>query len=100
MNGNWLNTAYTSTQSVTLTDTNGGTHADTEQLAGDVLETATYTNDVSPLVIDHATISSYWVSGATGGLAASCAGHGICGASSAADRRTRPVWWSPGRRRP
>ena len=65
MDGDWLNTAGSSTRPVVLTDTAGGTHTDADQLAGDVLETAAYTNDVAPLTIDHATISSYWVSAAT-----------------------------------
>jgi RHS repeat-associated protein len=48
---------------VTLTDTNGGTHDDADQLAGSTLEDATYTYDGGS--IDHSTVSSYWVSAPT-----------------------------------
>jgi len=48
---------------VTLTDSQGGSHTDTDQLAGEPLETMVY--DGSGGAIDHSTIDSYWVSGAT-----------------------------------
>jgi RHS repeat-associated protein len=47
---------------VTLTDSQGGQHDDTDQLAGDVLETTAYNGAGGP--VDHSTIDSYWVSGA------------------------------------
>jgi RHS repeat-associated protein len=58
MDGDWLSS--TSTRSVTLTDSQGGTHADTDQLAGNALETAAYTYDGG--AVDHSAINSYWVS--------------------------------------
>ncbi|MEZ0090137.1 polymorphic toxin-type HINT domain-containing protein [Streptacidiphilus sp. EB129] len=61
MDGDWLSS--TSTRSVTLTDSQGGTHTDADQLAGDALESTAYTYDGGP--VDHSTISSYWVSPAT-----------------------------------
>jgi RHS repeat-associated protein len=48
------------TRSVTLTDSQGGQHTDTNALAGTVLETTAYLGDGGP--IDHSTINSYWVS--------------------------------------
>jgi RHS repeat-associated protein len=48
---------------VTLTDSQGGTHDDADQLAGQPLETTTYNGDGGP--VDHSTITSYWVSPAT-----------------------------------
>jgi len=48
---------------VTLTDSQGGQHDDTDQLAGEPLETTVYNGSGGP--IDHSTIYSYWVSGAT-----------------------------------
>lgn len=50
------------TRSVTLTDSQGGQHTDTSQLAGDVLESTTYNFASGPA--DHSEISSYWVSAA------------------------------------
>jgi RHS repeat-associated protein len=60
MDGDWLSAS--STRSVTLTDSQGGHHTDANQLAGDPLESASYTYDGGP--VDHSSISSYWVSGA------------------------------------
>ncbi len=48
---------------VTLTDSQGGTHNDADQLAGQVLETTSYLGNGGP--VDHSTITSYWVSPAT-----------------------------------
>jgi hypothetical protein len=48
---------------VTLTDSQGGTHDDADQLAGEPLETTVYNGDGGP--VDHSTITSYWVSPAT-----------------------------------
>jgi RHS repeat-associated protein len=48
---------------VTLTDSQGGTHGDVDQLAGQPLETTVYNGDTGP--VDHSTIYSYWVSPAT-----------------------------------
>jgi RHS repeat-associated protein len=47
---------------VTLTDSQGGQHADTDQLAGEPLESTVYNFSGGP--VDHSTIYSYWVSGA------------------------------------
>jgi RHS repeat-associated protein len=58
MNGDWLSS--TSSRSVTLTDSQGGTHVDDNALAGKALETTGYLGDGGP--VDHSTISSYWVS--------------------------------------
>ncbi len=49
------------TSSVTLTDSPGGSHDDSDQLAGDPLETTTYLGDGGP--VESSTITSYWVSG-------------------------------------
>ncbi|MEV4757823.1 polymorphic toxin-type HINT domain-containing protein [Micromonospora sp. NPDC049559] len=51
------------TTAVTLTDSAGGTHDDTDELAGSELETTAYLGDGGP--VDHSTITSYWVSAAT-----------------------------------
>jgi YD repeat-containing protein len=48
------------TRSVTLTDSQGGQHTDSDPLAGTVLETTSYLGDGGPM--DHSTINSYWVS--------------------------------------
>lgn len=58
MDGDYLSS--TSTRSVSLTDSAGGVHTDSDQLAGDTLETETYLGDGGPL--DHFSINSYWVS--------------------------------------
>jgi RHS repeat-associated protein len=51
------------TTAVTLTDSQGGTHDDANQLAGSPLETTTYNGEGGPA--DHSTITSFWVSPAT-----------------------------------
>jgi RHS repeat-associated protein len=51
------------TRSVTLTDSQGGQHVDTNQLDGETLEDTSYVGDGGP--IDHSSITSYWVSAAT-----------------------------------
>ncbi|HEX5402176.1 MAG TPA: RHS repeat-associated core domain-containing protein, partial [Pseudonocardiaceae bacterium] len=61
MNGDQLSGG--STRSVTLTDSQGGQHVDTDQLAGEALEDTDYLGDGGP--IDSSTITSYWVSPAT-----------------------------------
>ncbi len=61
MDGDWLSS--TSTRSVSLTDSQHVAHTDSNQLAGDVLESATYTYDGGP--VDHSIINSYWVSAPT-----------------------------------
>jgi hypothetical protein len=48
---------------VTLTDSQGGTHDDNNQLAGSALETTNYLGDGGP--VDNSTITSYWVSAST-----------------------------------
>ena len=61
MDGDWLSS--TSTRSVSLTDSQGGSHTDTAQLSGKILESASYLGSGGG--VDHSTISSYWVSAAT-----------------------------------
>ncbi|WP_370082485.1 RHS repeat-associated core domain-containing protein [Streptacidiphilus sp. MAP12-16] len=61
MNGDWLSS--TSTRSVSLTDSQGSTHTDSNQLAGNTMESKAYTYNNGP--VDHSTINSYWVSPAT-----------------------------------
>ncbi len=50
------------TRSVTLTDSQGGSHTDAGQLAGNVLESTGYNFKGGP--VDHSAIDSYWVSAA------------------------------------
>ena len=50
------------TRSVTLKDSQGAQHTDTNQLAGNVLESTVYNYSGGP--VDHSSISSYWVSAA------------------------------------
>ncbi|WP_263984054.1 RHS repeat-associated core domain-containing protein [Streptomyces sp. HPF1205] len=52
-----------STTAVTLTDSQGGTHEDIDQLAGDTLESTTYDYDGGP--VTGSTVNSYWVSAPT-----------------------------------
>ena len=59
MNGDTLPSG---TSSVTLKDSQGGSHADYDQLAGDPLETTTYLGGGGP--VESSTITSYWISGA------------------------------------
>jgi RHS repeat-associated protein len=60
MNGDTLPSG---TSSVSLTDSQGGSHVDYDQLAGDPLETTTYLGAGGP--VESSTITSYWVSAAT-----------------------------------
>ena len=57
-------TSYYRGMGGTVTDSQGGSHADSEQLAGQALETTAYKGDGGP--VDHSTITSYWVSPAVG----------------------------------
>jgi RHS repeat-associated protein len=59
MNGDTLPSG---TRSVTLTDSQGGQHTDSNQLAGNVLESTSYDYKAGP--VDHSSIYSYWVSAA------------------------------------
>ena len=61
MDGDWLSS--TSTRSVSLTDSQGGSHTDAPQLSGNVLESTSYLGNGG--AVDHSTISSYWISAAT-----------------------------------
>ncbi|MCP2314287.1 RHS repeat-associated core domain-containing protein [Kitasatospora paracochleata] len=61
MDGDYL--TPTTTRSITLTDSQGGTHADSPQLSGSALETSAYLGDGG--VVDHSSITSYWISPAT-----------------------------------
>jgi RHS repeat-associated protein len=58
MDADWLSAI--STRSVNVTDSQGGSHVDSDQLAGSALETTVYKGDGGP--VDHSTITSYWVS--------------------------------------
>lgn len=60
MDGDYLSSS--STRSVSVTDSQGGTHLDKNQLAGNVLESTAYKG--SGGAVDHSTITSYWVSAA------------------------------------
>ncbi len=60
MNGDTLPSG---TSSVTLTDSQGGSHVDYDQLAGEPLETTTYLGKGGP--VESSTITSYWISAAT-----------------------------------
>ncbi|MEU6505504.1 polymorphic toxin-type HINT domain-containing protein [Streptomyces sp. NPDC046942] len=51
------------TTSVSLTDSQGGSHEDLNQLAGQTLESTSYLGNGGP--VDHSAITSYWVSPAT-----------------------------------
>lgn len=51
------------TTTVTVTDSQTGTHEDLDQLAGQALESTSYLGNGGP--VDHSTITSYWVSPAT-----------------------------------
>jgi len=59
MNGDTLPSG---TSTVTLTDSQGGSHTDYDQLAGDALETTTYLGASGP--VESSTITSYWISAA------------------------------------
>ncbi|WP_052398283.1 RHS repeat domain-containing protein [Streptomyces sp. NRRL F-5123] len=58
MDGDWLSSS--STRSVSVTDSQGGAHPDSDQLAGQPLETTVYNGTSGP--VDQSTITSYWVS--------------------------------------
>ncbi|MFI9787887.1 RHS repeat-associated core domain-containing protein [Kitasatospora sp. NPDC051984] len=60
MDEDWLSS--TSTRSVSLTDSQGATHADSDQLSGAVLESTVYKGDGG--AVDRLSITSYWVSDA------------------------------------
>ena len=51
------------TTAVTLTDSQGGTHDDTDQLAGEILESTDYYYSGGPIA--DSTINSFWVSAAS-----------------------------------
>ncbi|MEU9343738.1 polymorphic toxin-type HINT domain-containing protein [Streptomyces sp. NPDC048278] len=61
MDGDWLSS--TSTRSVSLTDSQSGSHTDSAQLAGQILESTSYLGNGGG--VDHSTITSYWISAAT-----------------------------------
>ena len=61
MYGDYLTSSTTST--TTVTDSQGGVHDDYDELSGEPLETTAYVGDSD--TVDHSTITSYWVSGAT-----------------------------------
>ncbi|WP_344623916.1 RHS repeat-associated core domain-containing protein [Kitasatospora arboriphila] len=61
MDGDWL--SPTSTRSVALTDSQGATHADSDELSGRELESTTYKGDGTE--VDSLDITSYWVSAST-----------------------------------
>ncbi|WP_455583746.1 RHS repeat domain-containing protein [Kitasatospora griseola] len=58
MDGDYL--TPTSNRTVTVTDSQGGTHADSDQLDGSVLESTAYKGDGGN--VDSSTITSYWIS--------------------------------------
>jgi RHS repeat-associated protein len=59
MNGDTLPSG---TSSISVTDSQGGTHVDYDELAGDALESTTYPGSGGP--VESSTITSYWVSAA------------------------------------
>jgi RHS repeat-associated protein len=61
MDDDWLSS--TSRRSVNVTDSQGGVHPDSDQLAGNALETTAYTGVGGS--VDHSTVTSYWISAAT-----------------------------------
>ncbi|MEV0093698.1 polymorphic toxin-type HINT domain-containing protein [Streptomyces sp. NPDC050738] len=61
MDGDYLTSS--TTRSVALTDSQGATHTDSDQLTGRTLESTTYKGAGGP--VDHSTITSYWISAAT-----------------------------------
>ncbi|MBM9439940.1 polymorphic toxin type 28 domain-containing protein [Actinacidiphila bryophytorum] len=61
MDGDWLSAS--STRSVSLTDSQGGHHTDSDQLANKPLETTNYLG--SGGAVTDSTITSYWISPAT-----------------------------------
>ncbi|MEH0579109.1 RHS repeat-associated core domain-containing protein [Streptomyces sp. B21-108] len=61
MDDDWLSSS--SRRSVNVTDSQGGVHADSDQLAGNALETTAYTGVGGS--VDHSTVTSYWISAPT-----------------------------------
>ncbi|MGW5352370.1 polymorphic toxin-type HINT domain-containing protein [Streptomyces sp. NPDC004031] len=61
MDGDWLSAS--STRSVSVADSQGGQHSDTDELAGKTLETTQYLGDGGG--VDNSTVTSYWISPAT-----------------------------------
>ncbi|MGW0131588.1 polymorphic toxin-type HINT domain-containing protein [Streptomyces sp. NPDC003299] len=61
MDDDWLSS--TSRRSVNVTDSQGGVHPDSDELASNVLETTAYTGVGGS--VDHSTVTSYWISAAT-----------------------------------
>ncbi|WP_329260474.1 hypothetical protein OG223_41350 [Streptomyces sp. NBC_01478] len=53
----------TSNRSVSLTDSQGGSHTDSDQLSGQILESTSYLGNGGG--VDNSTITSYWISAAT-----------------------------------
>jgi RHS repeat-associated protein len=53
----------TSNRSVSLTDSQGGSHTDSAQLSGSILESTSYLGNGGG--VDNSTITSYWISAAT-----------------------------------
>ncbi|MFC4885494.1 polymorphic toxin-type HINT domain-containing protein [Streptomyces beijiangensis] len=61
MDGDWLSSS--GTRSVSVTDSQGGTHTDSDQLASMPLESTTYKGTGG--AVDQSTVTSYWVSAPT-----------------------------------
>ncbi|MFD9436154.1 polymorphic toxin-type HINT domain-containing protein [Streptomyces sp. NPDC060002] len=61
MDDDWLSSS--SRRSVNVTDSQGGVHTDSDQLAGNALETTAYTGVGGS--VDNSTVTSYWISAAT-----------------------------------
>ncbi|MFJ4691733.1 RHS repeat-associated core domain-containing protein [Streptomyces sp. NPDC088766] len=61
MDDDWLSSS--NRRSVNVTDSQGGVHPDSDQLAGNALETTSYTGVGGS--VDHSTVTSYWISAAT-----------------------------------
>ncbi|WP_329296013.1 RHS repeat-associated core domain-containing protein [Streptomyces sp. NBC_01455] len=61
MDGDWLSSSQH--RSVNVTDSQNGTHPDSDQLAGNALETTVYTGDGGS--VDNSTVTSYWISADT-----------------------------------
>ncbi|MEU5277133.1 RHS repeat-associated core domain-containing protein [Streptomyces asoensis] len=61
MDDDWLSSS--SRRSVSVTDSQGGAHTDSDQLAGNVLESTAYTGVGGS--VDNSTVTSYWISAAT-----------------------------------
>ncbi|MFE0733103.1 DddA-like double-stranded DNA deaminase toxin [Streptomyces antibioticus] len=61
MDDDWLSSS--SRRTVNVTDSQGGVHPDSDQLAGNALETTSYIGVGGS--VDHSTVTSYWISAAT-----------------------------------